>query len=61
MMVKVRTEAFSLQQAADLLGVNVMTVRRWIKKDTIRAFRAGKKLWRVPLDEIQKMKKARDS
>jgi len=60
MMAKVQPEAFSLQQAAALLSVNVMTVRRWIKKGDVVAFRAGRKLWRIPLSELRKLKQIRE-
>ena len=59
-MVKVKIEAFSLQQTADVLHVDVMTVRRWIKKGNIQAFRVGKKLWRVSLAELNRMRKVRE-
>ena len=57
MTSKVRTEAFSLQRSAVLLDVSVMTLRRWIKDGRLRAFRAGPKLLRIPLDELQRMRK----
>lgn len=56
-MVTVKVEAFSLQQAADLLDVSVSTLRRWIKSGHLRAFRAGPKLIRVPLDELKRLRK----
>lgn len=56
----VRPEAFSLQRSAVLLGVSVSTLRRWIKSNELRAFRAGPKLLRIPLDELKRLRKKRE-
>jgi excisionase family DNA binding protein len=42
----------SINDAADHLGVDQMTIRRWIAKGKITGYRIGPKLMRVDMDEI---------
>lgn len=37
----------SINQAAEELGVNPFTIRRWIKSGKLAAIRMGAKLWRI--------------
>jgi excisionase family DNA binding protein len=57
--VFIKQEAFSIQQTAAALRVSESTVRRWIRKGTLRAFRAGPKLWRVHRSELARFRAAR--
>lgn len=52
-------EAVSVQKAAEILGVNPMTIRRWIKASYIRASRVGPRLIRIPRSELQRMRAQR--
>lgn len=35
------------QEVSDLLQVSVQTVRRWIKEDTLPAYKVGPRVWRI--------------
>lgn len=52
-------EAVSPQQVAEILDVSLLTVRRWIYKGYIRAYRVGPKLVRIPRTEILRMRAVR--
>lgn len=52
-------EAVSLQQAAEILDVCDLTIRRWIRRGFIRAFRVGPQLVRIPRSEIARMRDLR--
>ena len=43
----------SIKEAAEDLGVNSFTVRRWIKSGKLEAIRMGEKLWRISPDAIE--------
>lgn len=44
---------YSLKEAAKLLGIQVRTLREWIKKGTIKAEKAENGWhWRIPEEEI---------
>nr|WP_127783263.1 helix-turn-helix domain-containing protein [Rhodococcus sp. X156] len=45
----------SIQGAAAYVGVDPKTIRRWIAAGHIQGFRAGPRLIRVSLDEIDAM------
>lgn len=47
----------SIGEAADQLGVDPLTIRRWIAHGKITAYRVGPKLIRLDLDEINKLAK----
>lgn len=47
---------YNIKQAASLLGVCELTIRRHIYKNTIKAVRYGKQ-WRISPEEIAKIKK----
>ena len=35
------------QEVSDLLQVSVQTVRRWIKEDSLPAYKVGPRMWRI--------------
>jgi excisionase family DNA binding protein len=35
------------QEVSDLLQVSVQTVRRWIKGETLPAYKVGPRMWRI--------------
>jgi excisionase family DNA binding protein len=35
------------QEISDLLQVSVQTVRRWIKEETLPAYKVGPRVWRI--------------
>jgi excisionase family DNA binding protein len=35
------------QEVSDLLQVSVQTVRRWIKEETLPAYKVGPRVWRI--------------
>jgi excisionase family DNA binding protein len=35
------------QEVSDLLHVSVQTVRRWIKEDSLPAYKVGPRMWRI--------------
>ena len=41
-------------QAADLIGVHVVTLRKWAATGKIVAHKVGPKLWRIPREEVAK-------
>ena len=41
-------------QAADLIGVHVVTLRKWAATGKIVAHKVGPKLWRFPREEVAK-------
>ena len=41
-------------QAADLIGVHVVTLRKWAASGKIVAYKVGPKLWRFPREEVAK-------
>jgi len=47
----------SIAQTADYLGLSDKTIRNWIAAGTIRAYRAGSKVIRIDLDELDAMLK----
>lgn len=49
-------EAISIQHVAQLLDVNPMTIRRWIKARVIVAYRVGPRLIRIPRSEVARMR-----
>lgn len=52
-------EGISVNQTADILGVSVVTVRRWIRRGWIKAYRVGPVLIRIPRTEIVRMRAVR--
>ncbi len=52
-------EAISVKLAAEILDVSELTVRRWIYKGYIRAYRVGPVLVRIPRTEIARMRAVR--
>lgn len=60
---KPRPEALSLQHAAAILQVSEKTLRRWGKESPPRIvlIRLGKKILRVPRDEIARLRQQRMS
>jgi len=49
------TEFFGLEHVADVLGVNVATVRRRIADGTLRAIKLGG-TWKVHTDELARLR-----
>lgn len=47
------------REAADALGVHYQTVRKWIRTGALRAVKVAHE-WRVPLAEIERIRKARE-
>lgn len=45
-----------MQHAADLLDVSRITVRRWIKRGFLKAYRVGPQIIRIPRSEIARMR-----
>ena len=58
-VIKTKPDALGLRRAADVLGVSVTTLRRWIRDGDLKAFRAGPKLLRVTIVELNKLQKNR--
>lgn len=59
MTPQVNREALSLQEAARLLGVHEDTLINWYKRGLIELVKMGPKLWRVPREEIARLRKAK--
>lgn len=49
-------EAYTLKEAADLLGVSYVTALRYIKLKHLAAFRRGGQ-WRVKPEEVERFKR----
>lgn len=58
-MGKTVPEAVSITQAAEILGVHYITVRRWIRYRVIKAYRVGPHLIRIPRTEIARLRQIR--
>lgn len=56
---KVHQEGFSMKEVGTILGVHPKTVRRWCREGTLEAIRTGPRLIRIPLSEIQRLRKQR--
>jgi excisionase family DNA binding protein len=54
-MIKGEERYLTVEQAADVLGLKVVTIRSWIGRRTIGHVRLGKRAIRVPESEIQKL------
>lgn len=52
-------ELLSVQEAARRMGVNPMTIRRWIKSGGLKAHRAGPKLLRIASADLEAFLSAR--
>lgn len=52
-------EAVSVQQAAAILSVSPNTIRRWIRRKFLLAYRVGPLLVRIPRSEIARMRQHR--
>jgi excisionase family DNA binding protein len=50
-----RRRLVTIQAGADYAGVHSATVRRWIAAGLLTGYRAGPKLLRVDLDELDAM------
>ena len=50
-------EAISVQEAARLLSVHEDTIRNWHKRGIIELIRVGTRLWRVPIDEVKRLRR----
>jgi excisionase family DNA binding protein len=52
-MAELKRQAVTLREAADMLAVSTLTIRRAIRNGRIRAFQFNPKgPYRIPLDEI---------
>lgn len=49
-------EYYRPQEVADMLGVKILTVYRWIKEGKITAYKVGQ--WRIPIKELDEVLKA---
>lgn len=45
-------ELMNATQAAEFLGVDVYTLRRWARDGSVRAYKVGPKLWRFQKSEL---------
>lgn len=45
-------ELISIQQSADKLAVNPMTIRRWIQSGHLTAYRLGPRMVRIDVAEL---------
>jgi len=52
-------EAISIKLASELLDVNPVTIRRWIRYRYILAYRVGPSLIRIPRSEIARLRSLR--
>lgn len=52
-------EAISVAKAAEIIGVNHNTIRRWIGRGYMRAYRAGPVLIRIPRSEVARIRRRR--
>lgn len=52
-------EAVSVRMAADILGVHMSTIRRWIRRGWMKGYRVGPYLVRIPRSEIKRMRDLR--
>jgi excisionase family DNA binding protein len=43
---------YTPKEVAALLGLNPITVYRWLNSGTLRGIRVGPKRWRIPRSEI---------
>jgi excisionase family DNA binding protein len=48
----IRTQYLSLTEAADLMSVSVKTLRRRIADGTLPAYRCGRRVIRIRLDDL---------
>lgn len=53
-------EALSLQEAAVLLGVHEDTLKNWHKSGYLELVKTGPRLWRVPREEIARLRRLRN-
>ena len=49
-------EFYSIEDIANLFGISWRTIQRYIKNGRIKAIKVGRQ-WRIPLDELRKIKK----
>jgi excisionase family DNA binding protein len=40
------------QEVSDLLQVSVQTVRRWIKEESLPAYKVGPRMWRIRTGDL---------
>lgn len=52
-------EAISVTKAAEIIGVSHNTIRRWIRRGYMRAYRAGPVLIRIPRSEVARIRTRR--
>jgi len=52
-------EAVSVKKAAEVLSVNEITIRRWIRWGHLKAYRVGPFLIRIPRTELARMRTLR--
>jgi len=43
----------SLEEAAECMSVSVMTIRRWIAAGTLPAYRCGKRVVRIKVEDLE--------
>jgi len=46
---------YSVEEAAERLGVSQETVRRWVRLGHIKAVRPGFRAWRIPVSEVARL------
>lgn len=46
---------YSTEEAAEVLGLNVETVRNWLRAGRIKGVKLGKRYWRIPEREVQRL------
>jgi len=42
------------QDVSDILQVSVQTVRRWIRKEGLPAYKVGPRMWRIKHDDLDR-------
>ena len=50
-------ELMNTTQAAEFLGVDVYTLRKWARDGSVRAYKVGPKLWRFQKSELLSIEK----
>ena len=56
MKSSIKPEALSVQQVADILSVSEGTIRNMIHAGTLKAVRIGKRLYRIPRNELSRLR-----
>lgn len=55
-MVTPLEQQYSQKQVADILGVDIATVRRWIAQGELRAYRLGPRVIRIDAADLRQFR-----